>query len=93
MANWQLQNAKTHLSEVIEDAYTKGPQIITRHGAERAVVLSIDEYRKLSTREETPVPDAIAVLLGGPKLDDDDAFFEIMDNIRDRTDTGRDIEL
>jgi antitoxin Phd len=40
MAVWQLQKAKTQLSKVIEDANNKGPQIITRHGAERAVVLS-----------------------------------------------------
>jgi prevent-host-death family protein len=38
MALWQVQEAKTRLSEVIEEAQSKGPQIITRHGAERAVV-------------------------------------------------------
>ena len=44
---WQLQQAKTRLSEVIEEAHNRGPQIITRHGAERAVVLSIGDYRAL----------------------------------------------
>jgi len=32
MALWQVQQAKTRLSEVIEDAQGKGPQVITRHG-------------------------------------------------------------
>src|SRR6266446_5561356 len=47
MAAWQVQQAKTRLSEVIERARTEGPQTITRHGAERAVVLSIEDYRAL----------------------------------------------
>lgn len=47
MAHWQVQEAKTRLSEVIEEAISKGPQIITRHSKERAVILSIEEYRSL----------------------------------------------
>jgi prevent-host-death family protein len=81
MAIWQLQEAKTRLSEVIEDAHGKGPQIITRHGAERAVVLSIADYRALTAHK----PDFRAYLLGGPKVDS----FEIE---RD-TDTGREVSL
>jgi antitoxin Phd len=86
MATWQLQNAKTHLSEVIEDAHTKGPQIITRHGAERAVVISIEEYGKLTYTE--PKPNLRDFLLNGPKFDDAD----LIDITRDR-DTGREIDL
>jgi antitoxin Phd len=81
MATWQIQQAKTKLSEVIEQATANGPQIITRHGTERAVVLSISEYRKLAD----PKPDLRALLLGGPKFDN----FEIE---RDK-DTGREIDL
>jgi antitoxin Phd len=81
MATWQVQEAKTRLSEVIERARTEGPQTITRHGAERAIVLSIEDYRALAANK----PDFKAHLLGGPKLDD----FSID---RDR-DTGRDIDL
>jgi antitoxin Phd len=81
MAVWQVQEAKTRLSEVIEEANTKGPQIITRHGAERAVVLSIAEYRALTAHK----PDLRAYLLGGPKVDS----FNVP---RDR-DTGRDVSL
>jgi prevent-host-death family protein len=39
MAIWPLQEAKIRLSEVVERTRTRGPQIITRHGAERAVLL------------------------------------------------------
>jgi prevent-host-death family protein len=81
MARWQVQEAKTRLSEMIERARTEGPQTITRHGAERAVLLSIEEYRALAAHK----PDFKAYLLGGPKVDD----FQIE---RDR-DTGRAVEL
>lgn len=81
MVTWQVQNAKARLSEVIERACTEGPQMITRHGAERAVVLSIEDYRALAAHK----PNFRAYLLGGPKVDD----FSIE---RDG-DTGRPIEL
>jgi antitoxin Phd len=81
VAVWQVQEAKTRLSEVIEEANTKGPQIITRHGSERAVILSIAEYRALTAHK----PDLRAYLLGGPKVDS----FEVM---RD-PDTGREVSL
>jgi antitoxin Phd len=81
MSTWQLQQAKTKLSELIEEAHTNGPQIITRHGAERAVLLSVADYRALTAHK----PDLRTYLLGGPKVD----TFDIP---RD-SDTGRDIEL
>jgi prevent-host-death family protein len=51
MAVWQVQDAKTRLSEVIERARTEGPHTITRHGAERAIVLSIEDYRALAAHK------------------------------------------
>ena len=81
MAQWQVQEAKTRLSEVIEEAQNKGPQIITRHGAERAVVLSIADFRALTAHK----PGLKEYLLGGPKVDE----FEIEPD----GDTGREIAL
>ena len=81
MATWQVQEAKTRLSEVIERARTEGPQTITRHGAARAVVLSIEDYTALTALK----PDFKAHLLGGPKFEE----FAIP---RD-PDTGRDVEI
>ncbi len=89
MASWQVQHAKAHFSELLDQAEHKGPQIITRHGAERAVVLSIEEYRTLKTirpsdlrAPKTNYVDFKDWLLNGPKFDD-------LDIVRD-TDTGRD---
>ena len=90
MSNWQLQEAKTRLSALIEDAHTKGPPIITRHGAERAVVISIEDYRERYDSLPETKPNLIDVLLGGPKLDDDDPFFKAL--VRE-CDPERDIGL
>jgi prevent-host-death family protein len=81
MALWQVQNAKTRLSEVIEEAHLRGPQIITRHGTERAVVLSIEDYRALVAHK----PSLKDYLLGGPKVDSFD--------IEPDRDLGREIDL
>lgn len=50
--NWQLQEAKNKLSRVLEQARSTGPQIITVRGKETAVVLSIEDYRKLAPKTE-----------------------------------------
>jgi prevent-host-death family protein len=50
---WQLQDAKNKLSEVIEDALTEGPQLITRRGKEVAIVLSYQEYQRLTSTDES----------------------------------------
>ncbi len=45
--HWQLQDAKNKFSNLVETAQRKGPQIVTKHGKEAVVVLSIDEYKRL----------------------------------------------
>jgi len=44
---WQLQEARNKLGEVIEEAIRHGPQVITKHGVETAVVLSCAQYRRM----------------------------------------------
>lgn len=45
---WQLQEAKNQLSEVVRKAQSEGPQVITLHGTDAAVVVSAKDYRKLA---------------------------------------------
>ena len=47
MTSWKLEDAKNRLSELVRRAESEGPQLVTRHGREAAVVLSAKEYRKL----------------------------------------------
>ncbi|WP_342239968.1 type II toxin-antitoxin system Phd/YefM family antitoxin [Inquilinus sp. OTU3971] len=81
MAEWQVQEAKARFSELVERARTEGPQTITRHGRKRAVLLSIEDYRALLSRQA----DVRVLLLGGPKVGD---F-----GIQRGSDTGRKIVL
>jgi prevent-host-death family protein len=50
---WQVQEAKQRFSELIRAVQTDGPQFVTRHGNEVAVVLDIVEYRRLRGAEES----------------------------------------
>jgi antitoxin Phd len=77
-----VQEAKARFSELIEEARDHGPQIITKHGAEQAVVLSVEEYKTLLEERK---PTLNEFLLNAPHFDD----FEFE---RD-PDTGREIEL
>ncbi len=49
---WQLQEAKNKLSEVVDEALSEGPQVITRRGVETAIVLSYDDYRRLLLHQQ-----------------------------------------
>jgi prevent-host-death family protein len=51
--NWSVAQAKARLSEVIERAVNEGPQTITRHGRETAVVVSAEEWARKTRRKGT----------------------------------------
>jgi prevent-host-death family protein len=87
--HWQIQDAKQRFSEMIRAVTSEGPQIITRHGQDVAIVIEIGEYHRLTGQ---PV-DLASILLGGPKLDDDTAgvFDEVA--AERRADFGRAVDL
>ncbi len=45
---WQLQEAKARLSELVKTVQQNGPQQITVHGKPAVVVLSCDDYERLT---------------------------------------------
>ncbi|HEX8980424.1 MAG TPA: type II toxin-antitoxin system Phd/YefM family antitoxin [Parasulfuritortus sp.] len=51
MHSWQLQDAKARLSEVVKSANTEGPQEITLRGQPAAVVLSAEDYARLTGKK------------------------------------------
>ena len=48
MQRWQLQEAKAHLSEIIRLSAQQGPQIFTVRGKEEAVLVSKQDYERLT---------------------------------------------
>jgi len=62
----QLKDAKATLSAVVDQAVRGDPSIITRHGKRQAVVLSFEEYEKL-----TNIPSFGRLLASFPGDDED----------------------
>lgn len=56
---WQVQEAKARFSELIEASSRDGPQIVTRRGVETAVVVPIDEWRKLEKVAKSSLKDLL----------------------------------
>ena len=48
---WQLQEAKNKFSSLVEKARKDGPQFVTKHGQKSVVVISLEDYQKLSKPE------------------------------------------
>ena len=44
---WQVQEAKARFSELLETSLAEGPQIVTRRGVEKAVLVPIEHWRRL----------------------------------------------
>ena len=65
--NWQLQEAKNRFSELIKRARSDGPQTVTLRGERAAVVLSAEDYDRLTSR----TPTLVDHLLSGPVWDDE----------------------
>jgi prevent-host-death family protein len=47
MQAWPVQDAKARFSEFLEACMTQGPQMVTRRGAEAAVLVPVAEWRRL----------------------------------------------
>jgi len=47
LASWQVQDAKARFSELLQATIKKGPQVVTRRGIETAVMVPIEEWRRL----------------------------------------------
>jgi prevent-host-death family protein len=47
MRSWPVQDAKARFSAFLEASLKDGPQIVTRRGVEAAVLVPIDEWRRL----------------------------------------------
>lgn len=80
---WQLQEAKSKFSQIVNRALREGPQIVTRHGQEVVVVLSVEEYRKMIESR----PTLLDLLLNSPLAGSE------LEIVRDQEDYGRNISL
>lgn len=63
MHTWQLQEAKSRFSEVVDLSLSKGPQMVTRRGLEAVVILSAAEFRRMNGSR----PSLLLTLLDAPR--------------------------
>ncbi len=47
-SEWKLQDAKSRFSELFNLAITEGAQVVSRHGKQKVVVVSKEEYDRLT---------------------------------------------
>jgi antitoxin Phd len=47
MKTWRVQEAKARFSELLEKCLADGPQMVTKRGTETAVLVPVDEWRRL----------------------------------------------
>lgn len=47
MQTWPVQDAKARFSEFLEACMSEGPQMVTKRGAEAAVLVPVDVWRRL----------------------------------------------
>lgn len=67
MRSWQVQEAKACFSELLEASLKDGPQVVTKRGVEAAVLVPIEEWRRL---ERAARPSLKELLLGeGPRFE------------------------
>ena len=48
MHAWPVQDAKSRFSELLSACISEGPQLVTRRGAETAVLVDINEWKRLN---------------------------------------------
>ena len=47
MRSWPVQDAKARFSEMLETCLKDGPQIVTKRGAEAAVLVPVGDWRRM----------------------------------------------
>jgi antitoxin Phd len=66
---WQLQDAKSKFSELVEQAIDQGAQIVTRRGKKAVVVLPYEEYERLTQPKDSLTQFLLHSPLAGSKLE------------------------
>lgn len=67
MNAWPVQDAKARFSEFLDTCVRDGPQVVTRRGAETAVLVPIAQWRQLTERGRPTLKDLL--LAEAPRAD------------------------
>ena len=56
---WQVQEAKARFSEFLEASLAEGPQIVTKRGVAAAVLIPIEQWRRLEKMTKPNLKDLL----------------------------------
>lgn len=56
---WQVQEAKARFSEFLEASLREGPQIVTRRGTQAAVLVPIEQWRRIERANRPDLKDLL----------------------------------
>lgn len=65
---WQIQEAKDHLSEVIDHACTEGVQTITKHGKPVVMVVPVEEWHRMQDETSRPQRKTLVEIFRDPRV-------------------------
>jgi antitoxin Phd len=65
---WQVYDAKARFSEFLDATLRDGPQVLTRRGVETAVLVPIDEWKRLNSAPKLSLKE-ILLDPGGPRFE------------------------
>ena len=66
---WQVYDAKARFSEFLDATLKDGPQVLTRRGVETAVLVPIEEWKRMKAVARPSLKD-ILLDPGGPRYED-----------------------
>jgi len=69
VATWPVQDAKARFTEMLNACLTRGPQTITRRGDAEAVIVSLEEWRRLNDQRRPSLKQML--LADGPRFEVD----------------------
>jgi len=67
MKTWPVQDAKARFSELLDTCLREGPQVVTKHGTEAAVLVPVDDWRRM--RQTAPATLKELLLADQPRMD------------------------
>ena len=64
MKTWPVQDAKARFSEFLDACIADGPQMVTKRGTEAAVLVPVDEWRRLKATARPSIKQLLLLDVG-----------------------------
>lgn len=68
MKTWPIKEARARFSEMLDACLEQGPQLVTKRGSEAAVLMSMEEWRRLNGSSVRTLKELLLIDAGRGKL-------------------------